>query len=642
MTTHELCKQWLEISDDALTVDSVNGILRKIPQEEWVAAAVANKVVDDVNIQRTLLTVGIERTLPAVERSQRAVIIESPEEDESKVTTLADKSQRLAVHFATHPADELLCRLRALLLQRLDKLETYVEMFANRNQLDNSTVVNEDADGWGDLDAWGDEAETDTEATSSSSSTLTLSLFIRQPLLSSARHLAFNSCFTQLSVLLNRHSNILSSHRLTILDSIPEHLHPSQFQSLLPAIDYVTGVELIPPEEPWRSCLDWTETQECVSALSNPPFTEITAVPKKHSILEITEWYRNRIHKADDAGLVDIALALVQHGASLGIIELNELGEDLSLLSRLVYDTVKPIDDLDDDDWTLSRWKSLDPPQVLRAYLAHSTPETIAGDIKRLVMPYLYVLEARAERAGTPDPTIVARLLYEHVLSLPLEFVAAIFSASKPILPLPERIIKVDEDLVRLALACLYGSNSLDEWATMSRIFECLPEWSNINEEEGDEADTTLSSLGDFVTPKASGEFCTPQDLFIFFSPLTASALSRLLDVLDIHLEAGEILSRWDVPAPLRWFLQSASDEHEQRAWATRMSRRPGAGGGEPETEAEWLELLEDMLKLIGSGESALRGAFGLLNKKEVSRIFFSGLLSTGSKLLGLCKLTRD
>jgi neuroblastoma-amplified sequence len=62
------------------------------------------------------------------------------------------------------------------------------------------------------------------------------------------------------------------------------------------------------------------------------------------------------------------------------------------------------------------------------------------------------------------------------------------------------------------------------------------------------------------------------------------------------------------------------------------MSRRAGDGGYEPESEDEWLELLDDMLKLVGGGEGALRGALGLLSREEVARIFFSGLLSSGSE----------
>jgi neuroblastoma-amplified sequence len=333
--------------------------------------------------------------------------------------------------------------------------------------------------------------------------------------------------------------------------------------------------------------------------------------------------------------MVDIALAIIQHGASQGVPDLDELGEELSLLARLVYDAPQPYGGDIDDDWTLAHWNAMDPTAVVRAYLAHSTSETVSKDIRKLVIPYLFVLESRAERLGHPDPTLPNSLLYEYILSAPLDLTAAIFEASKPTLPAAQRLIRNDEDIARLALACLYGSECLDEWTTMSRIFECLPAWDiSRGKNEADEADTTIASLGAFVTPSTSHPRCTASDLLVFFNPLPVSSLSRALDILDVHLESGEILARWNVPAPLRWFLHSNNDAAEQRAWANRMARRAGGPGDHLDTREDWDWLLKDMLKLSGTGESGLKGAFGLLHRKEVIRIFFGGLLSTGSKCL--------
>lgn len=160
-----------------------------------------------------------------------------------------------------------------------------------------------------------------------------------------------------------------------------------------------------------------------------------------------------------------------------------------------------------------------------------------------------------------------------------------------------------------------------------------MPAWETTQDETEEEAaDTTLASLGEFVTPTTSRPKCTPTDLLLFFQPLHFQSLSRALDILDIHLESGEILSRWSVPAPLRWFLQSADDVKEQRAWANRMARRAG-GNVEPlNTIEDWEWLLDDMLKLTEKSESGIKGAFGLLSREEIVTTFFSGLLSTGSK----------
>jgi hypothetical protein len=276
----------------------------------------------------------------------------------------------------------------------------------------------------------------------------------------------------------------------------------------------------------------------------------------------------------------------------------------------------------------------MDSLAVVRAMLAFSTPETLVADIRKLVLPYIFVLDSRAERAGDPNPGVSLQLLNDFILGAPLEMVARIFEESKPTLPSGRRMIQDDEDIVRLALACLYGSNSLDEWHIMSQIFECLPAWNGASgdEDSGDAVEMTITSLGSYVTPTTSRPKCTPSDLFLFFRPLPLPSLSRALDILDVHLESGEILSRWDAPAPLRWFLQSANDKSGQRARAVRMVRRPGANTA-LHSQDDWEWLLEDMLKMCRTNDNGLRSAFGLLSQAEILSIFLSGLLSTGRKL---------
>jgi hypothetical protein len=450
--------------------------------------------------------------------------------------------------------------------------------------------------------------------------------------------------FDALRVLMDKHGAYLWPLRLSILDSIPEYMHPSEFQSVVFRYDFASSQELKPSPIPWRLEEDFVEQRAVQQAVKESGLEISTSLRTATDALganshmeplsgpELTTWFRDRVDRIiNSTGMIDIALALVQHGASQGIPGLDELGEELSLLSRLAYDT--PFADEETDDWTLARWHSMDPPAVVRAYLAYSTPETVPQDILHLVLPYLFVMEARAERAGTPDPDIHIRLLSDYVLTSPLEVVASIFNASKPTMPAPQRIIRDDENLARLALACLYGSNSLSEWSTMSRIFECLPAWDYPRDGDNDEdaADTTIVSLGAFVAPTTTRPHASPTELMTFFKPLHIASLSRALDILDVHLEAGEILSRWNVPAPLKWLLQSKDDAKEQQAWANRMTRRAGGKYDQLNTVEDWEWLLEDMLKLTEKNETGIRNAFGLLSEEEVTRIFLGGLLSTGS-----------
>ncbi|TFK30780.1 hypothetical protein FA15DRAFT_31165 [Coprinopsis marcescibilis] len=621
---------WEDLHDAQVTPETVSAVLASIDDDVWVAAACVDRLLDDTTTQQTLLLHGISRTDSTTHRCKEIVSTEQP------------KFDALLPHFQSQPADAHLLQLRSILLQRLDRLNTYVEMEkVSTGMVSLEDSVDEEIEEWED-DPWADGASSSTKPTPQIKSyaklPIPLSQFLMNDIATSASDLASLQYFAAVRTLFAKHASEVWPWRLSVLDAVPEHAEPSAYRDILPTFDFAENSEQKWPEDPWRLDADFSELPQVRALLADvePVFvaneSHLSINPRQDeplSAITLHAWYANRVDKViASTGIIDAALAIVQHGASQGIPRLDELGEDLSLLSRLVYDTHST----NDDDWTLSSWKAMTPEETVHAYLSNSTPEDLAQDLSRLVMPYLYVLEARTERAGNPDPELANRMLYDFVLSTPLEYAAAVFEASKPTLPAAQRVLKSDEDTARLALARLYGSDSLDEWPTMSRIFECMPAWDTAAESETDEeaADTTISSLGSFVTPTTSRPKASPKDLLTFFKPLTIQSLSRALDILDIHLESGEILARWSVPAPLRWFLQSNDDEKEQRAWANRMARRAGGSFDPLKKQEDWDWLLEDMLKLTETSESGLRGAFGLLPREEVVSIFFSGLLSTG------------
>ncbi|KAI4526350.1 hypothetical protein K525DRAFT_360047 [Schizophyllum commune Loenen D] len=633
-------KRWTALADADLSADLIHELLDDISDDLWVATACADRVVDDTDVQRVLLDTGLTRTEGAAERVKGLL----SRGDDEETPAGEENAEALAAYFREEPNDARLCAIRRTLLERQDRLQDYLDMCAEEPQ-EESESEEEALDDWED-DPWAAEQEAESSTSGaknidppSSIPFLPLSTFLLDDLEQSAVLLALHCRFNALRILNEWHAQYLWPYRFFILDAIPEHIQPSEYRHLLPSFSLSNEAETQPDTKTRRSTVDITEdpiVQSAADSVGSAPSssTITTSAPldlHPHSSAELAQWFRARVDKImASTGMVDMALYLVQHGASQGIAGLDELGEDLSLFSRLVYDAPRPEDWAEEDDWTFEQWQKMQPPEVISAFLKHSTQETVAHDISHLVMPYLYVLESRAERAGQPDPTIRTRLLYDYVLAAPLDVAAAVFEASKPTLPTHQRLVSNDEDIVRLALACLYGNSSIDQWSTMSRIFECMPAWDITRDTGGeDEADTTIASLGAYVKPTTSHTTSTPAELFVFFKPLPVIALSRALDVLDVHLEGGEILSRWSVAAPLQWFLLSNSDATEQRAWANRMARR--AGGVNPISGVDdWEWLLTDMLKLAGKGENGIRGAFGLLPRDEVKRIFLSGLLSSG------------
>lgn len=641
MSTDQPYALWLKTEDHELTADTVRDVLDAVDNDLWVAAACVDRLVDDIGAQRALLELGITRTSSAVDRA-KASLLHMPEASCASWTR-----ETLSMYFTQVPEDAQLCHIRTILLERLDRLSSFVEIYkATQQREDDSDDIDDE---WED-DPWADDMDNASSKPNGPSTGLQIPLseFLIRDLVDVACYLASHELYPAVRTLMSHHSLVLWPFRFIILNSIPTHSSPSEYSDLLPAYDIDQDAERSQSPTNWRIVDDWVESPEVREALQDTqvlpdvqvtPHAVLESVSVRLGPQELTAWYQQRIDNIiSSTGMLDLALTTVQHGASLGVPDLDGLGEDLSLLTRLVYHTSQPNEVHSTEEWTLSRWKSMDPAQVVQAYLAHSTSETVPADILHLVMPYLFVLETRVERAGQPDPSLATRLLYEYVLSAPLPIVAAIFEASKPTLPVSQRIIRNDDDIARLALACLYGSDSRDEWSTMSVIFECLPTWDIApgTDDEVDEAHTTVASLGAFVTPSTTQPRYSAADLFLFFKPLSVVSLSRALDILDVHLECSEIFSRWNVSVPLRWSLQSANDVAEQRAQANRIARRTGSSSNEMKRRDDWERLLEDMQKLCAISETGIQGAFGLLSGEEVSSIFLSGLLSSGRKF-GMC-----
>jgi hypothetical protein len=463
----------------------------------------------------------------------------------------------------------------------------------------------------------------ETQSTKLEPISLTLQDFLSQTILDIALDFASSANLHALRVVLDIHFSELFPFRFVIWDHYPAWMSPEDLKEcgLLPDI--------------------WDDGRTVGDVRSFHLFDWIPARPNEQYIVPqyalldtdgLSKWFRSRVESLDNVGALDLQLAWAQHGASLGIPNLDALGEDLSLLSRLIYDA--DLSPAQHENWTLATWKKATEGEIVSAYLANSTPSTIVGDMRRLVLPYLYVLESRAERAGKPDTHLVERLLHEAVLSLPLHKALPVFEASKATIPMSERLLRNDQNVARLALACLYGSDEREVWSTMSGIFECLPVWDVSGgdlESDKEATATTLDSIATFVRPHASSDKPpSAKDLFIFFAPLPFAALSRALDILDVHLESGEILARWNTAVQLRFLLQSARDKEEQAQLAEKMIRRQAG----MKDLNKWTKLWEDMCRLNGGDDALLRGAFGTLKMEDMMRAYLSGILGSGSEYM--------
>jgi hypothetical protein len=415
-------------------------------------------------------------------------------------------------------------------------------------------------------------------------------------------------------------SEQISLDSTTLFDSIPLHARPSD-------LDYGQDLIALLPR-PILKSKSSTSSKNVIATILSP--AQQQSLSSELTEQQLTDWYLLRVKAVDHfTGCIDTAIEIIQHGAASGVPGLELLAEDLSLLAKLLYDAPYSSGEY---DWTLEDWSSKSPDEIVKAYLAGSSPSSLIKDIHRLVLPYLGVLESRRARASVPgaESTIPDSLrTWALSQSNHLPLLEALIKASSPTMKLPERLIKSNEDLARILVACLYTSSSLDEWECMGRMFECMPAFPD-NIPSSDEFNSADYLHGLFTSSTGSKIWSSEGTTLVYnaLRELDNGRLSSILDGLDDHLTTAEVLARWNVPARLAdLVLRFHGNKIAQQKLATKIARQEG--GIEMESEEEWEVLLEAMIELSQPGR-----ALDLLDQQEITKLFFSGLLTSGSKHL--------
>lgn len=645
--------RWLDTSPSDWNAALARELLSVIQDDAWKAVATLATRTEDVEAQLALLDGGLESSALFIRSNATAQqLVAGGEVDDIEDGDVADELREAI-------------ETRLQLLQLHDKARTWQELRGSEPLSSSSAKIDKAAaasppdpehdveSSWQfDDDDNEDENENvvlnNVDARDPAEHLPSLPDFLDTPIVQLAYNAAADSNFTLLHALFNRHAPLLSSHRLAILDRVPLFTEIDRYIELLPQVDTHSNSERPIPGESWRSEQDAWESSNIAAQLG----TEAAQGPSPRSAEHISAWYRKRVESIDrTTGRVDSCLALIQYGASQGVPSLDAIGEQLSLLAKLVYDASGQ--SAPAEDWTLAKWQAASPSDIVQAYLSGSTQTSVVADIRKMALPYLYVLESQQERAGAPDPTLHDRLLYEWLLqasSSHLGLGASVFEASKPTLRPAQRVIRDDTQLVRLALAIAYSYQGTASWEALTAIFDCLPALEN-----------SVSDLPPDQTLHLVLSGPTPVTAFSLYESLQSwsqSALSRALDEFDLHLEAAEIFSRWSVPKPLSFFVTLSGDGKQQMLWADRLARtsasavngRGGGLGGDFEYEDDWISLLDDLCKLAGDEKADGKGAstgkprpvFGFLDQREITRIFFSGLLSSESEHISLSSRLND
>uniref|UniRef100_A0A8C9VPQ5 NBAS subunit of NRZ tethering complex n=1 Tax=Scleropages formosus TaxID=113540 RepID=A0A8C9VPQ5_SCLFO len=568
-------RQWRK---SPVSIASIQDYLSKIRKRSWVLHECVERVPENVDAAKELLQYGLKGTdleaLIAIGNGQDGgrfilpgdvdVDDEPYEEFLSPAEELRRKKELEArrrlelldkVDFSRLTLEQKeLCRNRLKLLSYLDCLATYEEVLGGPHAA---------------------EQRYDAEF---------FRRFRNQNIVLSARTYARESNVQALDILFTYHGAELLQHRLAILHNFPETTSPHEYAVLLPEARYDDegNLVLIPWDEQRHREQDWCEKQECRAVLEchvqdedrflydeQPELFRFRAATP--SIELLTDWYLQRAGDIDSCSRqVDCALSLVRLGRERDVPGLEQLCDDLVTLETLVYEAGEL-------SLTLRELQHMKDIDKLRLLMKNSPEERYVKNAYQWMVPFLHRCESR-------DPGSARTILREYLVSLSNEDLSLplrIFQHSKP--DCQQKIIGDHDQLMSVALECIYSCERDDQLSLCYDILECLPQ-------RGYGPETNLTRT-----------------------------LHDQVDKLEKHLSVAEVLEKHGLQKPISFVKQSQSSREEAHQLMVKLTRHVGRKTP-PVSENLWKGLLQDMLDIQ-------RSVYTCLEPDTCRQIFAESLL---------------
>ncbi|XP_052042051.1 NBAS subunit of NRZ tethering complex isoform X3 [Apodemus sylvaticus] len=547
-------RQWRK---SAVNIASIQNYLSKIKKRSWVLHECLERVPENVDAAKELLQYGLKGT------DLEALIAIGKGVDDGRFTLPGDVDIDSVAYEELSPADkepakskrqkelkkrhELLklvnfskltleqkelCRCRLKLLTFLDRLATYEEILGAPHA---------------------SEQRYDAEF---------FKKFRSQNIVLSARTYARESNVQALEILLTYHGSHLLPHRLAILSNFPETTSPHEYAVLLPEACWNNdSLTIIPWAERKHRAEDWCEELECRMVvepnLQDDSEFLYAAQPEllqyrtpQLTVEKVMAWYQHRAEAIEHhAGQVDCALSLVRLGVERHIPGLLALCDDLVTLETLVYEAGC------DFTLTLKDLQQMKDLEKLRLLMEHCSEDNYVTSAYQWMVPFLHRCEKQSP--GTANELIREYLvtLAKGDLKLPLK----IFQHSKP--DLQQKIIPDEDQLMAIALECIYNCERSDQLSLCYDILECLPQ-------------------------RGCGH-----------NTKVTSSLHDMVDQLEKILSVSELLKTHGLEKPVSFVKNTQSSSEEARSLMVRLTRHTGRK--QPSVgESHWRMLLQDMLTM--------------------------------------------
>uniref|UniRef100_A0AAR2M583 Neuroblastoma-amplified sequence N-terminal domain-containing protein n=1 Tax=Pygocentrus nattereri TaxID=42514 RepID=A0AAR2M583_PYGNA len=526
-------RQWRKSS---VSIASIQDYLSKIKKRSWVLHECVERVPENVDAAKELLEYGLKGTdlealiaigngedggrfiLPGdmdIDDSSYEDFQSMEEEMERKKEREAKKRQELLkkVDFSKLTLEQKeLCRSRLKLLCYLDRLATYEEILGGPHAA---------------------EQRYDSEF---------FKKFRNQNIVVSARTYARESNVQALDILFTYHGSELLQHRLAILCNFPETTSPHEYTALLPEAckDERSNLVFIPWNEQRHRELDWCEDPQCRTVVESSMVDDHHFLYEQQPELErfctrnpsvslLTDWYLSRAQEIEhNSRQVDCALSLVRLGKEREIPGLELLSDDLVTMETLVYEACEL-------SLSLKELQQLRDIDKLRLLMKNSSEDCYVKNVLQWMVPFLHRCEG--QRGGT-----AVALLREYLVSLAREDLTLplkIFQHSKP--GCQQKIIADPDELMSVALECIYSCERDDQLALSYDILECLP-----------------------------------QRGYGLASMHVTKALHDQVDSLEKHLSVVEVLEKHGLQKPIAFIRSSQSSKEEAHQLMVKLTRHTG------------------------------------------------------------------
>ncbi|PON72010.1 Sec39 domain containing protein [Parasponia andersonii] len=401
-----------------------------------------------------------------------------------------------------------------------------------------------------------------------------------------------------LNLLFKRHPYSLAPFILEILAAIPETLPVQTYGQLLPGSS--------PPSNTVVREEDWVECKKMVTFVNSLQKNDDTVIQIRTEPVvkqcsgfvwpsrnELLAWYKKRARDIDMfSGQLDNCLCLLDYAIRKGISELKRFHEDVSYLQQLIYS--------EDSDGEMSlnlvTWEQLSDYDKFKVMLKGVNEENVVEKLHDKAIPFMrnrfHYTTSLSQDHVTGD---LLAADHDEAESFLVRWLKETASENK--LDICLRIIedgcgdtrssglfKDEVEAINCALQCLYLSKVTDKWSTMAAILSKLPH-----------------TLGRIICD---------------------GSLERRLKLAEGHIEVGRLLSYYQVPKPMCFFLEPHADgkgvKQILRLILSKFIRRqPGR------SDTDWANMWRDM-------QCMKEKAFPFLDPEYMLMEFCRGLLKAG------------